>query len=165
MKSSFSPSFLFTPSLRNYVRKLVQRDCDIDDVLQETYIKMSSATTPIEHPQGYAKKVARNIAFDMHRCEANMPEAMPHEPSCHKTNLDKVMHETQRIELYQSLISAMPKLRQEVFIRYRVEGQDKKHIAKVLNISVDSVDKHISRAMHCLKSEMAKLMPADNKGE
>ncbi|GLR71683.1 hypothetical protein GCM10007852_25910 [Agaribacter marinus] len=124
---------------------------------------MAGAENSIDHPQRYAKRVARNIAFDMHRKQCNMPQEMTHEPTCDKTDLDRLMAQTQRIEHYQRIVSNMPKVRKDVFIRYRIEGQTKSQIGKALGLSQESVNKHITRALSSLKCEMEKLMSANNE--
>ncbi|GEA10568.1 RNA polymerase ECF-type sigma factor [Alteromonas sp. KUL49] len=158
MKDAILSATVSSRSLRSYIRKLVSRESDVEDVLHDTYLKMADAQQTIEEPTHYAHRVAKNIVHDMHRQQFRQHELLDEEPACDKSELDNVIEHSQRIELYQRIVARMPKVRREVFIRYRVQGQTKADIAKNLGLSTDSVDKHITRALTTLKGEMALLI-------
>lgn len=158
MKDTILSTTVYSHSLRSYIRKLVSRESDVDDVIHDTYIKMADVKQSIEEPVHYAHRVAKNIVHDMHRQQFRQHHVLEDEPACDKSELDDVMEHAQRIELYQRIVSRMPKIRREVFILYRVKGQEKQEIAQQLGLSMNSVDKHITRALTTLKAEMAVLL-------
>ena len=158
MKDTILSTTVYSHSLRSYIRKLVSRESDVDDVIHDTYIKMADVKQSIEEPVHYAHRVAKNIVYDMHRQQFRQHQVLEDEPACDKSELDDVMEHAQRIELYQRIVSDMPKIRREVFILYRVKGQEKQEIAQQLGLSMDSVNKHITRALTTLKAEMAVLL-------
>ncbi len=55
------------------------------------------------------------------------------------------------------LIEKMPEKRRQVFIRKKLYGKSSKEIALELNITVKTVEYHITEAMKFLKSEFDKL--------
>jgi len=53
------------PSLRRFVARFVVRDEDVDDILQETYVRVSDKDTQgIASLSAYMYKTARNIALN-----------------------------------------------------------------------------------------------------
>ncbi|WP_076420378.1 MULTISPECIES: hypothetical protein [Colwelliaceae] len=71
MKTSLSSIPLLSQALRKYIRGLVHQECDVDDILHDIYLKMSDSKHAIEYPQGYEKRVAKNVVFDMQQDEFN----------------------------------------------------------------------------------------------
>lgn len=61
------------------------------------------------------------------------------------------------LEKLEQLICQMPAKRQEVFIKKKLEGKTAKEIAFELNISIKTVEYHISEAMKFLRSGFCEI--------
>lgn len=54
---------------------------DVDDVVQEVYLRLAKATGEVEHLSGFMHQVARSAVADYHRRRAREPALAPLEPA------------------------------------------------------------------------------------
>lgn len=98
---------------------------------------------------------AKLIFIDWLRKEAHQRKLMEE-----IKNITTGSYQNTKFELTDSLSKAIEKLpptRQKVFMMAYVEGFSHKEIARMLNISVKTVDAHILKALHQLRKELAYL--------
>ena len=60
---------------------------------------------------------------------------------------EKSYHNAQKLAFIETVLADMTPLRREVFILRRVDGLSRDEIACTLNLSVEAVKKHLTRAM------------------
>jgi len=73
---------------------------------------------------------------------------------------DEKMFSTQEIEdILNNAVNNLPEKCREIFILSRMEGLKHEEIAKKLNISVNTVQNHISKALRKLKTELKDFLP------
>ena len=146
------------PKVRNFIASKVQDIQDVDDILQETMLRTlrSGQRRTLENPLAYAIQVAKTVIIEHWR--ANKVELIElTENIAGETNtLESFQLNEQRIAAFESIVSEMPKLRREVFLRRRLEGQSREEISNALNLSIDAVKKHINRALLDLSKGMEK---------
>ena len=145
-------------ALKGFFCKAVAERADADDLFQKLLLKAlrSEHLDVIDNPLAYGYRMAQHLIIDHHREQKKTPESLEHEPHCEALSLESALEYEQRIELYQRVLSHMPALRRDVFIRRRIKGQTRAEIASSLGISEEAVKKHISRAMDMLKNAMAE---------
>lgn len=143
-------------ALKGFFCKAVAERADADDLFQKLLLKAlnSEHLDPIDNPLAYGYRMAQHLVIDHHREQKKIPESLEHEPHCEALSLESALEYEQRIALYQRILSQMPALRRDVFIRRRIKGQTRSEIASSLGISEEAVKKHISRAMDMLKNAM-----------
>lgn len=146
--------------LRSYIRQFLDQEADVDDIYQDTQIRMMeiSNSAHVINPNGYARKIAKNLIIDRSRQAYVNDEEFVVEPECEKSELDNIMERRQRIEVYQNILTTMPRVRREVFVNYRIKGQSKQQICQQMGLSMDAVNKHITRALSSLKEQIQQVM-------
>lgn len=146
--------------LRVYIRRFVHQESDVDDIYQDTYIKLMEVqqVSNIENIHGYARKVAKNLIIDKAKQAFSKCEEIVEEPVCNKSELGEIMDQQERIHIYQGIIQSMPAIRRQVFFSYRLKGDSKEEIAQRMGLSSEAVNKHITRALSMLKEHMAKVL-------
>jgi RNA polymerase sigma-70 factor (ECF subfamily) len=133
---------------------------DIEDILQETYIRTykSAIEREIKFPKAYMVKTALRLAKRIREksfanCELETLEQRPiEELSAEITSAPKDEPESSAIsmEAFSQLCDAvnqLPAQCRKVFILKKIFGQSQKEIAKSLSISESTVEKHIAKGM------------------
>lgn len=145
-------------ALLAYVRRRLASAADAEDVTQEAILRVLSRAriTLISDPLSYAMRAARNILVDRARRTTNVAiddlgeaEAVDDAP----TPLE-ALDIGERLRLCQKALDAMPLLRRDVFIRRRAGEESYEMIADDLNISIEAVQKHYSRAAQTLRKTL-----------
>jgi RNA polymerase sigma factor (sigma-70 family) len=148
---------LHNRTLLAYVRRRLRSAADAEDVVQEAMARVLSRArgSLIADPLSYAMRTARNILIDNGR--ATRPPVSLDDLEGVDTPIDaaatplEALDMTERLQLFQAALEAMPRLRREVFIRRRVEEQAYDVIARDLKLSTEAVQKHYSRAALMLR--------------
>jgi RNA polymerase sigma-70 factor (ECF subfamily) len=143
-------------SLRSYLRGSFPSVRDVDDVVQESYLRVWKvcASKPIHSAKAFLFTVARRLALDHWR----HAQALPVESLGQFSNVSALedkseiedLGQRERIQLLAEAISGLPTRCREVFILYKVEGHSRKEAARQLGLSEKTVEAHTARAMrHC----------------
>lgn len=128
-----------------------------EDLVQETYVKLYDyrRTRPIADVGAFCFAVARNLMHDhLRRRKAAATVELGDELACSAPAADEVIAHRQRVEALKRVISAMPPLRREVFVRRRLDGQSPAAISAEMGLSPAAVEKHLVRALADLHLQM-----------
>lgn len=138
------------------VGKVVPPD-DVEDIVQETYVKACQIKNEAEirNPQAFLVKMARNLALDhIKRAEYRLASSMtgasgdlefePH--STGDLTLDKAASD-QEFALFCESIRQLPQQSRRAFVLKKVYGYSQKDIAVKLGVSESTVEKHIANGL------------------
>ena len=139
-----------SPILHHFLRRFLHRPQDIEDVVQETYLKAYAAekVTEIGHPKAYLFSIAKNIALGellkksskitgyIEECKHEL--AVPISPS-----LESELEAQQSLGVYCEAIASLPEKCRRVMLLRKVHGLKQREIAESLDISVRMVEKHL----------------------
>ncbi|MDA9095865.1 RNA polymerase sigma factor [Porticoccaceae bacterium] len=149
--------------LKKFLKRFLYQDQDIEDIVQETYIKACKAekTKDIEHPKAYLFSIAKNLALNelgrksrkmtdfIEECEAaNMAE--PTE------SLEEHLQAEESAALYCQAVAQLPERCRRVYLLRKVHGLSHKDIADRLDISLSAVAKHLSKGMLSCQKHIAQ---------
>ncbi|RBQ26315.1 RNA polymerase sigma factor [Arcobacter sp. CECT 9188] len=146
--------------LHLYIKNKISNKDYAQDILQETYAKAIAMqnTQKIENSRALLYKVAKNIIIDMARKNKDLSEVEFNEnyiiPSA-LTPEDLVIEQDNQKILMNELKKLPPKMK-EAFVLYALEDYTKEEVAKTMNISIQAVEKHISRAKIELKEKLKR---------
>jgi len=157
---------LFTyyyPRLYHFSKAILKIENDIDDILQEVFVKIWLNRQKIGNPEtfnAYIFTITKNEVLNLIRNNLRdhtfkdqlfqyavgeeYQNSVPLEYDEIKTGIDKI-------------VANLPEKRQRVFILSRNEGLSNKEIALQLNISEKTVEDHITQAIRQIKSSMREV--------
>ena len=161
--SSIYSAFVDNESaLRRYLSRFVYRNEDIDDMVQETFLRAYNATRArdIDYPKAYLFQVAKSVAIrELGKKARQMTEYMEEnaepEPESSGT-LEQELEAQQKIQIYCAAIAELPPQCRRVFIMRKYQALSHKEIALILNISVGAVEKQVTLGIKRCISYMEK---------
>ena len=145
------------PALRRWLARSPVPGVDPDDVIQEAYTVLAELPSieGILHPRAYLFQVARSLVVrHIRRARIVSITAIDNLESLDRAD-DGATPEQQAIDRDELrrlavAIAAMPGKTQEAFILRRVRGLSQRQIASEMQISENTVEKHISRGTRFL---------------
>lgn len=130
---------------------------EIEDIVQETYVRICAVkqTEQIRHPRSFLYRTARNLALDhLKRTETRMGVSMEDEGvnvDVEPEDLDEVYRQVsakQEFEHFCEAVRHLPLQCRRAFVLKKVYGYSQKEIARSLNISENTVEKHIATGIN-----------------
>lgn len=144
--------------LRGVASRIVGHSDQVDDVLQDAYLKLVDGVCAREvlNPFGYCCQVVRNMALDY--CRRRMVES-----ACFVSNPDGELPEVEGgraaeagiderriLERIETALATLPPRTRHVFELYRLEGRTQRDIAQSLGVSATLVNFMIKDVMMVL---------------
>ncbi len=150
--------FLACQSRLARVVSLIVPPHDIEDIVQETYVRVCQLSTKAEirKPRALMTTIARNLALDYakrseRRLSTRLDEKTENEISSSiRYDADTTLNTVASNENFAQFCDAVRQLPvqcRRVFVLKKVYGYTQREIAMELNISESTVEKHISRGM------------------
>ena len=143
--------------LRKFLARYLRNDMDLDDVLQDAYLKaygIEQKGDPIANPKAFLFTVAKNIALnevDRQSRRINdiiddcLPEDYPEQLKA--PGAEAHVEAQQTIGLYCEAIASLPTKCRQVYLLRKVQGLSHQEIADHLGISRAAVEKQLVRGM------------------
>ena len=137
-------------SLKAFIRSLTVDKSQADDIFQETVLrtKKSKRLSELESPLAYMITVSKTVLYDLKK--KNIPQQVDIDSiSIHSDNdsPDNTYLNQEKLALVDDVLLSMSPLRREIFFLRRVDGLARDDIARRLDVSVEVVKKHLTRAM------------------
>lgn len=159
--------FSVQSALKASLRRFMSNSHDIEDVVQETYLRAvaSNTSNSIKNPKAYFFRTSRNIALNQQtrmyrRLETALPEeevtllsALMTEPT---NEIESEYEQKQQFAEFCLAVSELPIRCRKVFVLRKVYGFSQIEIAKKLGISVSTVETHITKGMQRMRIFMSK---------
>lgn len=148
--------------LRNFFTKRNYTRDDVDDLCQETYLRVLTtyADQAVHDPKGLLFKTARNLLTDIARRERLIRTNTDRYAHTEFSTIDHLNPERHTLakEDAKALTVALAKLpmrRRQVLWMKKVDNLAIKDIATQLNIAPHTVEQHIRKAMHHTRNQTA----------
>lgn len=159
-ESRLDDVFLSCKSLLARVVSRLVPPHDIEDIVQETYVRVCKFQTKneIKNQRALMVTTARNLALDhIKRAEWRLSSSLSDDDSglLNGQNDDQDMPFDQaasdeEFAKFCEVVRLLPQQCRRVFVLKKVYGYSQKEIAEELNISESTVEKHIAKGMkHC----------------
>lgn len=145
---------------------------EIEDIVQETYVRICAVKTSeqILHPRSFLYRTAKNLALDhLKRAETRTNVSMEDDG----INLDSDHDDTDQVysrvsamedfEQFCEAVRHLPLQCRKAFVLKKVYGYSQKEIAEHLNISENTVEKHIAMGLSRCRQFMLQTPTRSNQ--
>jgi RNA polymerase sigma factor (sigma-70 family) len=146
-------------SLRSFIARYVISPQDIDDVSQETFLRAYTAEQKkeIEHPKAFLFRIAKNLMLsEFSRKKRKITDYIEDydnsEELLNTDNLESNIMAQQKLGIYCEALASLPTKCRRVVIMKKVYGMQNKEIARRLELSVSTVEKHIVKGIRRLNT-------------
>jgi RNA polymerase sigma-70 factor (ECF subfamily) len=158
-------------ALRDYLRGRFPSLTDVDDIVQESYVRLfrSRQSGQVAEVRPYLFAIARNAACDFFRRNRNNSYNTVEEIERlavveDKANAAEIVSHDQELELLHEAIRALPERCQQVFVLRKLHALSHREIAEKLGIAENTVEGHISTGIfRCRQYLAARGVPASTK--
>jgi RNA polymerase sigma factor (sigma-70 family) len=143
--------------LHVFLRRVLRRQQDIEDIAQEAYLKAYSVEQQreIDHPKAFLFTIAKNIAISELTKKAQqvtdyIEECTTLPVMASSSTVENEMEARESLGLYCQAVASLPEQCRRVYLLRRVHGLRQKEIAESLGISLRAVEKHLQKgALKC----------------
>lgn len=147
--------------LKSYLRGKFPSVRDVDDVVQESYVKIWKARmqSPIKSAKSFLFQVARHLALDQIRRQdvrkgPDLPDFDVSRVLDDSPGIAETACSREEIVLLAQAIHALPARCREVIILRQMEGISQREIARRLNLSEYTVQTHVVNGLRRIESFM-----------
>jgi RNA polymerase sigma factor (sigma-70 family) len=154
-------------SLRAYLRGRFPDVRDVDDVVQESYLRIwkARARHPIDSAKAFLFSVARNLALDTIRRGRHSPIDGVTDLAAlfvldDRPDAAAAAARQQEIEMLVDAIDALPARCREIFILRKLQGVSQKDIAARLGLSEQTVQVQAARGLRRIAEELRHRLRA-----
>jgi RNA polymerase sigma factor (sigma-70 family) len=145
--------------LRRVVSRIVKPH-DIDDILQETFIRACAAAdrTDIRHPRSFMLKTAQNLALNhitsAYSRTTQLEDFSVSDVSLVTATLEAEFESRERFLGFCRAVRGLPPQCRRVFVLRKVYGLSQREIAEYLQISESTVEKHVVKGLLICREAM-----------
>jgi RNA polymerase sigma-70 factor (ECF subfamily) len=142
------------PALRTWLRRLVPISSDVDDVVQESYVRLVRARRDgnVGHPRSYLFRTARNFAFDLFRRRrvvsiegvADLDELSVCDEGA---DIAESVSRRQELNMLAEAVRELPDRCRQVLTLRLVQGMSHKQIAETMKISEHTVKAQLAKGV------------------
>lgn len=157
------------PGLRAWLSRRRVISLDVDDIVQEAYALIAElpSVAHICNPRTYLYTVARSVVLQhVRRMRIVSIEAMAEVDQLglysEQPTPEDALSDFQELKLIGQLIAALPRKCREAFVLRKVQGLSQRDVALRMNISENTVEKHIGKALRALMNAMRGQEPQPN---
>ena len=141
--------------LRNFIRKRVPNEADVEDILQEVFYELVEANRllmPIEHVTGWLFRVARNRITDLWRKKKpeNFSDAAAEDEDGELLRIEDLLPSPDAgpeaiyfgnvlLDELEFALDELPNEQREVFVAHEIEGRSFKELSAESGVSVNTL--------------------------
>jgi len=146
--------FRHRAALHRYLRKFTSGAEDVEDLVQETYVRMYALRDfrEIESPQALLFRIAHNTAVERaRRRAAQTTDSVGDFDSLNvystEAPADEQIDARLRFESFCAAVDRLPPLCRRVFVLRKVYRLSHDEIAEVLGVSHSTIEKHVAKGL------------------
>lgn len=148
---------LYAIKVFNFAKRYLHSDQDAQEIVQDVFLKLWETRTKLDLNQsfnGYLFRITKNAALNKIRKRVGEPDTYlsvrDDISSLNLTEQDVLLDEMK--DLLETAIDGLPPKRQEIFRLSRHECLSNKEIAERLDISINTVEGQMRKAIKYLRS-------------
>jgi RNA polymerase sigma-70 factor (ECF subfamily) len=140
--------------LQRYLRRFTSGAEDVEDLVQETYVRMYALADPkgIDSPRALLYRVAHNLAVErarrqISRATDSVADFELLDVSTMEAPPDEQIDARRRFEAFCAAVDRLPPLCRRVFVLRKVYKLSHAEIAEILNVSHSTIEKHVAKGL------------------
>ncbi|GAC17838.1 RNA polymerase sigma factor [Paraglaciecola arctica] len=141
-------------SLRNFIARYMVSSHDIEDVSQETFLRAYKVEKErkIDFPKAFLFRIAKNLMLSefsrkTRKITDYIDDCDEFDAAFNTETLESDAMAQQKVGIYCEAVAALPAQCRRVIIMKKVYGMQNKEIARRLELSVSTVEKHLSKGI------------------
>ncbi len=155
-------------ALRRYLGRFFRRQQDVEDFLQETFVRAYAAEArgPILMPRAYLFRVAKHVSLnEIARRKNSATDSVEDFPdpdvvgSGTQPGVEQEVDGRRQLALFANAVAALPSQCRKVLVLKKIEGLSQREIATRLGIAESTVEKHLAKALLLTGDYMARREP------
>lgn len=132
-------------------------------IVNDLFVQLWFSRRQPENLKGYLFRAVKNASLNYLKKHGNIPLTYVEEQELRELADDAIpesatVYESDQLLFLQQIISQLPERRQLVFRLYRLEGFTYAEIAELLQISVRTVEDHLSKSMQFIHARAKHLV-------
>jgi RNA polymerase sigma factor (sigma-70 family) len=146
--------FRHRAALHRYLRKFTSGAEDVEDLVQETYVRMYALRDfrEIESPRALLFRIAHNTAVERARRQAaqttdSVGDFEGLNVYSTEAPADEQIDARRRFESFCAAVDRLPPLCRRVFVLRKVYRLSHDEIAEVLGVSLSTIEKHVAKGL------------------
>ncbi|WP_129778307.1 RNA polymerase sigma factor [Peristeroidobacter soli] len=146
--------FCHRPMLRKYLRRYLTSDEDIEDVIQDTYLRIYGITdySAVESPKAMLLTIAHNLAVESgrrrtSRATDSVADVDVIGVAANGPQLEEQLDARRRFEAFCAAVDSLPPICRRVFVLRKVYKLSQADISAVLGISESTIEKHVAKGL------------------
>lgn len=156
--------FSYRAALQKYLRKFVGTSDDVDDLVQEAYVRVCAlpSSQVVESPRALLFRIAHNLAVD--RARQRVSHATDDVADFELLNVfsqeaepDEQADLRRRFESFCAVVDSLPPLCRRVFVLRKVYQLSHAEIAEVLGLSHSTIEKHVAKGLLRCRDRLRSL--------
>jgi RNA polymerase sigma factor (sigma-70 family) len=156
--------FSHRAALYKYLRKFTAGAEDIEDLVQESYVRVCALPEGevVASPRALLFRIARNLAVDRARQKLaqatdDVADFEPLNVSSDEAEPDERVDLNRRFESFCAAVDSLPPLCRRVFILRKVYQLSHAEIAQVLGLSHSTIEKHVAKGLVRCRDRLREL--------
>ncbi len=140
--------------LRAWLYSRFSKSCEIDDIIQESFLRVLKARErqSVQSPRAFLFATARNLALDrMRHSSVSRTEYLEQsdlsEYEDFGIGVPEIVARNQELEILTKALQSMPDRCRQIFTLRKVYGMPQREIAKKLNISRNTVSAQMTTGL------------------
>jgi len=152
----------FRSNLSRLLKRLVEPQ-DIEDIMQETYIRVCAAAekTEIANSKSFMLKTAQNLAFNhlstAYRRRTQLEDFSPTGMELPAPDFEAQFDATEKFLGFCTAVRELPVQCRRTFVLRKVYGLSQREIATQLGISESTVEKHVAKGYLLCRESMLRM--------
>ena len=146
--------FRYRAALQHYLRKRLSSEEDVEDVIQETYLRIYTVQdyTAVESPKALLIKIAHNLAIELSRRRKSRATDTVADfdelgVSVKSQPIEDQLDARQRFESFCTAVDSLPPICRRAFVLRKVYKLSQSEIAAVLGVSENTIEKHVAKGL------------------
>ena len=146
--------------LFHFANYILKSSADSENIVQEVFLKLWENRHRIEKVKPYIFSIAYNSTISQIRKKIREQAFIDHVKSLPETWEDPVNIDLEYRELKEkaeTIIHELPDRQKEVYLLSRQDGLSYREIAKKMDISVNTVENHLVKALKTIRKELGNV--------